>query len=144
MPHETPPALDVRHLRLLSALGKTGAVTRAGALLHLSQSAVSRQLTDLEERLGVTLFERRRRGLLATAGGARLTEAIVGFVEAGFGLGIVTRWAVEPAVRARRLVALPLAPQGMKRRWFAVSRLESSRHELVQSALQGLGKALSL
>ena len=71
-----------------------------------------------------------------------LTEAIVGFVEAGFGLGIVTRWAVEPELRARRLVALPLAPGGLRRRWVAVTRLESTGQDVVQAALAGLGKAL--
>lgn len=287
--------LEVRHLRLLSALGRTGALSRAASTVHLSQSAVSRQLAELEAGLGVQLFERHRRGLRATVAGARLveragalleqlrdaelsvqkdvdppsrlristecftsyhwlpgllahlrvtrpgihleivleatrapveylrrglldiavttsspkdrklsvtplfedelvaiahpghplaqrahlnaadfgnetlyvyegssrdlsrfersyfgvrhpgrvervplTEAIVGFVEAGFGLGIVTRWAVEPEVRRRRLVALPLAPSGLTRPWFAVTRAGSSSAELLGTTLGGL------
>jgi LysR family transcriptional regulator, regulator for metE and metH len=299
MPNQSPPVLDVRHLRLLAAVGKTGALTRAAAVVHLSQSAVSRQLAELEQGLGVRLFERRRRGLVATAAGARLversaelleqlrgaersvrqevappprvristecftsyhwlpallaevrvkrpgasleivleatrapveylrrglldiavttsspkdrklsvtplfedelvaiahprhplgkrphldasdfgeetlyvyegqsrdlrrfeqryfgtqspgrvervplTEAIVGFVEAGFGLGIVARWAVAPELRARRLVAVQLAPGGMRRRWFAVTRVESLGEEIIEMAVRGLGQAL--
>lgn len=71
-----------------------------------------------------------------------MTEAIVGFVEAGFGLGIVTRWAVEPELRTRKLVALPLAAGGLMRRWVAVTRVESLGQEVVQMALRGLGDAL--
>ena len=43
--------------------------TKAGEELFLTQSAVSRQIKDLEDQLGVPLFERRHRALLLTEAG---------------------------------------------------------------------------
>jgi len=66
------PVLEVRHLRLIQALAEEGGPTRAGAALHLTQSAVSHQLAELEGRLGVPLFTRVRRRLHLTAAGRHL------------------------------------------------------------------------
>lgn len=66
--------LETRHLRLVRALADEGGPTRAGARLHLSQSAVSHQLADLERRLGLQLFTRDRRRLKLTAAGQRLLD----------------------------------------------------------------------
>lgn len=66
--------LEVRHLRLVRAIAEEGGPTRAAARLHLTQSAVSHQLTELEGRLGVPLFARVRRKLQLTPAGARLLE----------------------------------------------------------------------
>lgn len=67
--------LEVRHLRLVRAIAEEGGPTRAAARLHLTQSAVSHQLAELEARLGVALFARVRRRLELTAAGAKLLEA---------------------------------------------------------------------
>lgn len=67
--------LEVRHLRLVRAIAEEGGPTRAGARLHLTQSAVSHQLAELEGRLGVVLFQRVRRKLQITPAGERLLEA---------------------------------------------------------------------
>src|SRR5262245_34154303 len=66
------PALEVRHLRLVEAIADEGSLTRAGLRLHLTQSALSHQLRDAEERLGVRLFDRVGRRLRLSAGGERL------------------------------------------------------------------------
>ena len=67
--------LEVRHLRLVRAIADEGGPTRAAARLHLTQSAVSHQLADLEGRLGIRLFSRVRRKLSPTPAGARLLDA---------------------------------------------------------------------
>ncbi len=67
--------LEVRHLRLVRAIAATGSVTRAAGTLHLSQSAVSHQLLDLERDLGVRLFDRVGKRMVAAPAGARLIAA---------------------------------------------------------------------
>jgi len=66
--------LEVRHLRLVRAIAEEGGPTRAATRLHLTQSAVSHQLAELEGRLGIALFTRVRRQLKLTAAGARLVD----------------------------------------------------------------------
>jgi LysR family transcriptional regulator for metE and metH len=68
--------LEVRHLELVRAIAEEGSVTRAGLRLHLTQSALSHQLRDAEQRLGVRLFDRvGRRLVLSLAGERVLTSA---------------------------------------------------------------------
>jgi len=69
------PKLDVRHLQLVRAIAEEGSVTRAGLRLHLTQSALSHQLRDAEQRLGVRLFERVGRRLLLAPAGERLLRS---------------------------------------------------------------------
>jgi LysR family transcriptional regulator for metE and metH len=67
--------LDSRHLRLVAEIARTGSVTRAADRLNVTQSAVSHQLRELEDRLGTALFLRSGRRMLPTAAGAHLVEA---------------------------------------------------------------------
>lgn len=66
--------LEVRHLKLVAAVAEEGSVTRAGERLHLTQSALSHQLLDIEERLGTPLFHRVSRRMLLTPSGQRLLD----------------------------------------------------------------------
>ena len=61
------PSLDL--LNGFEAAARLLSFTRAGEELYLSQSAVSRQIQELEEQLGVRLFERRHRALALTEAG---------------------------------------------------------------------------
>ncbi|MDO5657401.1 MAG: LysR family transcriptional regulator [Paracoccus sp. (in: a-proteobacteria)] len=67
--------MDWDKLRIFHAVADAGSLTHAGDALHLSQSAVSRQIRGLEEQLGVTLFHRHARGLILTEQGELLFDA---------------------------------------------------------------------
>lgn len=67
--------LEVRHLKLATAIADTGSVTRAANRLHLTQSALSHQLKDIEARLGTPLFLRIHRRMVLTTAGERLLES---------------------------------------------------------------------
>ena len=64
--------LEIRHLRLVAAVAEVGSLTRAGDQLHLTQSALSHQLRDIESRLGAALFLRVGKRLVLTPAGERL------------------------------------------------------------------------
>ena len=63
--------MELRHLRYFAMTAEEENISRASARLHISQPAVSRQIKDLEEEMGVQLFERLRDGLKLTAAGNR-------------------------------------------------------------------------
>jgi DNA-binding transcriptional LysR family regulator len=67
--------VDWDKLRIFHAVADKGSLTHAGEVLHLSQSAVSRQIRALEESLAVTLFHRHARGLILTEQGELLFDA---------------------------------------------------------------------
>jgi DNA-binding transcriptional LysR family regulator len=66
--------VDWDKLRIFHAVADAGSLTHAGETLHLSQSAVSRQIRALEESLNTTLFRRHARGLILTEQGELLFE----------------------------------------------------------------------
>ncbi len=67
--------MDWDKLRIFHAVADAGSLTHAGDTLHLSQSAVSRQVRALEESLNTTLFHRHARGLILTEQGELLFDA---------------------------------------------------------------------
>ncbi len=67
--------MDWDKLRIFHAVADAGSLTHAGETLHLSQSAVSRQIRSLEESLNTTLFHRHARGLILTEQGELLFDA---------------------------------------------------------------------
>jgi len=67
--------MDWDKLRIFHAVADAGSLTHAGDVLHLSQSAVSRQIRALEESLNATLFHRHARGLILTEQGELLFDA---------------------------------------------------------------------
>jgi len=64
--------MDWDKLRVFHAVAEAGSFTHAGEVLNLSQSAVSRQISALEESLRVPLFHRHARGLILTEQGELL------------------------------------------------------------------------
>ncbi|MFD6394312.1 LysR family transcriptional regulator [Nocardia sp. NPDC060259] len=107
--------LDLRHLRSFLAVAQQRSITRAGAVLHLTQQAVSTHVRQLERSLGVALLVRTSRGVLLTAAGeelaaggavviddvARLAERVRAVADAQAG---VLRLACCPATTAMFVV----------------------------------------
>lgn len=76
--------MEIRVLRYFLAVAQEGSVTRAARALHLTQPTLSRQIRELEEELGQTLFSRGGRELSLTREGLLLrqrAEEIVGLAE---------------------------------------------------------------
>ncbi|MBL8391685.1 MAG: transcriptional activator NhaR [Candidatus Accumulibacter sp.] len=76
-------ALNFKHLRYFWMVAKSGTIARACEQLHLTPQAISGQLRELEEALGVELFRRAGRGLELTDVGRR----ILSYAEEIFALG---------------------------------------------------------
>lgn len=99
-PRSSLPSLN--GLRAFEAMGRTGSATRAAAELHVTHSAVSRQVKALEAALGVRLFEGPRHRLTLTEPGRTL---LAGLTESFDGLAAAVR-----QVRERDVVRLAVHP----------------------------------
>jgi DNA-binding transcriptional LysR family regulator len=66
--------VELRHLRAIAAIGDLGSITAAAVTLHVAQPALSRTLSQLENRLGTRLVDRTTRRLELTAAGRVLWE----------------------------------------------------------------------
>ena len=64
--------MDIRHLRYFVTVGDKGSITRAAEELGMEQPPLSQQIRQLEQKLGVQLFERQTRGVTLTEIGATL------------------------------------------------------------------------
>src|SRR6266702_4704256 len=72
--------MDWDKLRIFHAVASAGSFTHAGQMLTLSQSAVSRQISALEEELTTPLFQRLARGLTLTDEVELLYTAVTDFL----------------------------------------------------------------
>jgi LysR family transcriptional regulator, regulator for metE and metH len=61
--------LEIRHLKLVDMIAREGGLTAASRLLYLTQSALSHQLREIEDRLGTPLFLRVKKRMLLTEAG---------------------------------------------------------------------------
>src|ERR1700724_2720083 len=66
--------MELRHLRYFLAVGEASNFTKAAARLRVAQPAVSRQVQDLEDEIGVDLLKRSPRGVTITAEGKLFLE----------------------------------------------------------------------
>src|ERR1700741_2288184 len=68
--------MELRHLKYFMAVVEHGGISRAANALHVAQPALTKQIHDLEEELGVTLFDRRPRGAELTAVGLQFSTDV--------------------------------------------------------------------
>jgi LysR family transcriptional regulator, nitrogen assimilation regulatory protein len=64
--------MQLRHLRYFVRIVEAGSFSRAAATIHVAQPALSQQIAELEEELGVSLLHRSARGVRPTAAGETL------------------------------------------------------------------------
>ncbi|MEM5530168.1 LysR family transcriptional regulator [Gammaproteobacteria bacterium AS21] len=64
--------IELRHLKTLAALRDTGSLVEAADRIHLTQSALSHQIKDLEDRFNCSLFVRKTKPISFTAAGRRM------------------------------------------------------------------------
>src|SRR5690606_10163468 len=74
--------LELNHLRYFYEVARAGSFTEAARKLHISQSALSKAVSLLEQSEGVRLFERSKRGVTLTAVGAEVFQKSAGIFEA--------------------------------------------------------------
>ncbi len=102
-------AIDWDKLRIFHSAAQAGSFTHAGDGLNMSQSAVSRQVSALEQELGVPLFHRHARGLLLTEQGEllyRTTSEVLMKLEAVQGRLTDTREKPTGVLRVTTTVGL--------------------------------------
>ncbi len=75
--------LNYHHLHYFWAVAKEGNLTRAASLLHVSQSALSTQIKQLEQQFGQALFDRQQRSLTLTEAG----QLAMGYADTIFNSG---------------------------------------------------------
>jgi LysR family transcriptional regulator, nitrogen assimilation regulatory protein len=73
--------MNIRQLRFFLQIAELGSMTRAASFLHIAQPALSRQMRQLEQELGVTLFQRSERGVALTDAGTLLRARAVELVQ---------------------------------------------------------------
>ena len=66
--------MEIRHLKLVKTVAEEGSLTSAGRKLFLSQSALSHQLRELEEKFGTSLFQRINKKMILTQAGSRVLK----------------------------------------------------------------------
>jgi LysR family transcriptional regulator for metE and metH len=72
-----------------------------------------------------------------------LTEAILEFVEAGFGVAALARWVVSEPLKRREVAAVRIGKAGIQRQWFAVTKASAAKTRYMQSLLRHLSNNAS-
>lgn len=144
--HRSHARPSLRSLQVFESAARCGGFTAAGAELGITQSGVSRQVSDLEGILGISLFVRNGARLRVTPAGQRLANQLAEAFSA-------TWTAVSEAEQSDHVVTLSMLPS-VAARWLAPRlerfmtahpdidlRITASRH-LVDFAREGIDAAI--
>src|SRR5689334_18655780 len=93
--------VDTRLLRYFAAVAEEGNLTRAAERLFVSQPALTKQIRQLESRLGLRLFTRSRSGMTLTPAGRALADRVSAVLS---GLDLALRDAKRAAGRAAQVL----------------------------------------
>jgi DNA-binding transcriptional LysR family regulator len=99
--------MDTHRLKYFLRIAEEGSITRAATVLGIAQPALSRQVRLLEEDLGITLFQRTRRGVLLTEEGERLRASTAAPLRQ---LELAIQYAGSPLARIERGLLLGMVP----------------------------------
>lgn len=134
---------ELRHVRALLKVAELGSFTRAAAELHVSQSALTVQVKQLEDELGVMLLDRNKRGVTITAAGRDLlgplrrlvvdTEAIIGYAR-----DITALRTGSIAVAAMPSIAADLLPRAMRAFLHTSPEVRITVHDVVADRVRDL------
>jgi LysR family hydrogen peroxide-inducible transcriptional activator len=103
----SPHAFSLRQLQYAVAVADSLSFRKAAELCHVSQPSLSAQLAQLETALGVRLFERDRRGVLATGAGKELIERARGLLLDADELNAAARRVLDPLHGTLRIGVIP-------------------------------------
>src|SRR6516225_4761776 len=115
-PRTSSVALDrirLRHLSCFVVVAQERTLARAASRLHLSQPAVSKTLSELEELAGRRLVERSRSGTQLTPAGEEFLRYAVDVTQALESAAAVLTGAAVPVAPAVRVAALPTVAGGL-------------------------------
>jgi DNA-binding transcriptional LysR family regulator len=79
--------MDLRHARTFVTVAELGTVSKAAVHLRVAQPALSRQISSLEQELGLKLFDRVGRRLLLTGAGQQLVSDCRGLLNYASAVG---------------------------------------------------------
>jgi LysR family nitrogen assimilation transcriptional regulator len=99
--------MDTHRLKYFLRIAEEGSITRAAKVLGIAQPALSRQIRLLEEDLGITLFERTRRGVHLTEEGERLRSSTAAPLRQ---LELAVLYAGSPLARIERGLLFGMVP----------------------------------
>jgi len=99
--------MDTHRLKYFLRIAEEGSITRAATVLGIAKPALSRQIRLLEEDLGITLFERTRRGVHLTEEGERLRSSTAAPLRQ---LELAVLYAGSPLARIERGLLFGMVP----------------------------------
>ena len=105
--------MDLRHVRTFVTVAETGTVSKAAERLHVAQPALSRQIANLEDELGLKLFDRVGRRLMLTSEGERLLNDCRGLLNYARAVGEQAQVLRRGDVGVLRVSASPHLIEGI-------------------------------